>query len=144
MQGRCASVIVDMVVTSSEFYGFGLGHFMVKTLLETCHPNRSAMVGNLNRRVSTAVFAKVDMGHAATKGLWQSLGLQRQCKTNGASNFMCGMFSEVDLGKDIQWWSGWTQETIDDYRSKERSQAQCEVREAATQTGAFHAEPAPK
>ena len=138
------SVIVDMVVTSSEFYGFGLGRFMVKTLLETCHPNRSATVGNLNRRVSTAVFAKVDMGHAAAKGLWQSLGLQRQCKTNGASNFMCGMFSEVDLGKDIQWWSGWTQETIDDYRSKERSQAQCEVREAATQTGAFHAEPAPK
>ena len=112
------SVIVDMVVTSSEFYGFGLGRFMVKTLLETCHPNRSATVGNLNRRVSTAVFAKVDMGHAAAKGLWQSLGLQRQCKTNGASNFMCGMFSEADLEKNVQWWSGWAQETIDDYGSR--------------------------
>jgi hypothetical protein len=36
------SVIVDMVVTSSEFYGFGLGRFMVKTLLETCHPMRAS------------------------------------------------------------------------------------------------------
>jgi hypothetical protein len=39
---------------------------------------------------------------------------ERRCLRVGEPN----VFSEVDLEKNVQWWSGWAQETIDDYRSR--------------------------